>query len=100
VAQALHVINGGTLNKKLMAPDAYPALSIKLGLSDSRILDHLFLSAYSRYPTDAEKQPMLAALRQVRTTAGPVDVQREARRQALEDMMWAMLTSKEFLFNY
>ncbi len=29
-----------------------------------RILDHLFLSAYSRYPTDAEKQPMLAALRQ------------------------------------
>jgi hypothetical protein len=100
VAQALHVINGGTLNKKLMAPDAYPALSIKLGLSDSRILDHLFLSAYSRYPTDAEKQPMLAALHQARTTAGSVDVQREARRQALEDMMWAMLTGKEFLFNY
>jgi len=100
VAQALHVINGDTLNKKLMAPDAYPALSIKLGLSDSRILDHLFLSAYSRYPTDAEKQPMLAALHQARTTAGSVDVQREARRQALEDMMWAMLTGKEFLFNY
>ncbi|HXA08297.1 MAG TPA: DUF1553 domain-containing protein, partial [Bryobacteraceae bacterium] len=100
VAQALHVINGGTLNKKLMAPDAFPALAIKLGLSDSRILDHLFLSAYSRYPTDAEKQPMLAALRQASTTAGSVDVQREARRQALEDMMWAMLTGKEFLFNY
>ena len=100
VAQALHVINGGTLNKKLMAPDAFPALAIKLGLSDSRILDHLFLSAYSRYPADAEKQPMLAALRQASTTAGSVDVQREARRQALEDMMWAMLTGKEFLFNY
>ncbi len=100
VAQALHVINGDTLNKKLMAPDAYPALSIKLGLSDSRILDHLFLSAYSRYPTDAEKQPMLAALHRARATAGSVDVQREARRQALEDMMWAMLTGKEFLFNY
>ena len=28
------------------------------------------------------------------------DVQREARRQALEDIMWALLTSKEFLFNY
>jgi hypothetical protein len=27
-------------------------------------------------------------------------VQREVHRQALEDMMWAMLTSKEFLFNY
>jgi hypothetical protein len=29
-----------------------------------------------------------------------VEVQREAHRQAVEDMMWAMLTSKEFLFNY
>jgi len=100
VAQALHVINGDTLNLKLAAPDAYPALAIKLGLSDSRILDHLFLSAYSRYPTEAEKQPMLDALRKARATTGSPDVQREARRQALEDMMWAMLTSKEFLFNY
>lgn len=100
VAQALHVINGDTLNLKLSAPDAYPALAIKLGLSDSRILDHLFLSAYSRYPSEAEKQPMLEALRKARVTIGSVDVQREARRQALEDMMWAMLTSKEFMFNY
>jgi len=100
VAQALHVINGDTLNRKLMAPDGYPALAIKLGLSDSKILDHLFLSAYSRYPTDAEKQPMLEALRKARTMSGSADVQREARRQALEDMMWATLTSKEFLFNY
>ncbi len=83
-----------------MAPDAYPALAIKLGLSDSKILDHLFLSAYSRYPADAEKQPMLAALHKARTVTGSPDVQREARRQALEDMMWALLTSKEFLFNY
>ena len=30
----------------------------------------------------------------------PPEVQREGHRQALEDMMWAMLTSKEFLFNY
>jgi hypothetical protein len=100
VAQALHVINGETLNRKLMAADAYPALAIKLGLSDAKTLDHLFLSAYSRYPTDAEKQPMLAALRKAREAPGSADVQREARRQALEDMMWATLTSKEFLFNY
>ncbi len=100
VAQALHVINGDTLNRKLMAPDAYPALAIKLGLSDSKTLDHLFLSAYGRYPTESEKPPMLAALRKAREAPGSADVQRETRRQALEDMMWATLTSKEFLFNY
>ena len=100
VAQALHIINGDTLNKKLMSADGFPALAIKLGLSDSRILDHLYLAAYSRYPTDAEKRPMLAALAEARATTGSVEVQHEARLQALEDMMWALLTSKEFLFNY
>ena len=100
IAQALHVINGDTLNKKLSDPQGYAALAVKLGLSDSRILDHLYLSAFSRYPTEAEKQPLLAALRAARTTTGSPEVQREAHRQALEDMMWAMLTSKEFLFNY
>ena len=100
IAQALHVINGETLNKKLSDGDGYAALAVKLGLSDARILDHLFLSAFSRYPTDADKQPMLEALRKARASTGSPEVQREAHRQALEDMMWAMLTSKEFLFNY
>jgi hypothetical protein len=100
IAQALHVINGETLNRKLMAPDAYPVLAIKLGLSDSKLVDHLFLSAYSRYPNESEKQPMLEALQKARAVPGSQEVQRETRRQALEDMMWAMLTSKEFLFNY
>ena len=54
IAQALHVINGYTLNKKLSAPDGYVTLFLKLGLSDRKILDHMFLSAYSRYPKAEE----------------------------------------------
>ncbi|MDX1983312.1 MAG: DUF1553 domain-containing protein [Bryobacteraceae bacterium] len=100
IAQALHVINGDTLNKKLSASDGTAALFLKLGLSDARILDHVFLSAYSRYPTEAERTPMLAALSKAREVKGSTEAQKEARRQALEDMMWVMLTSKEFLFNY
>jgi len=100
VAQALHVINGDTLNKKLSDPNGFAALAVRLGLSDSRILDDLYLSAFSRYPAEAEKQPLLEALRKARVTTGPPEVQLEAHRHALEDMMWAMLTSKEFLFNY
>ena len=100
ISQALHVINGDTLNKKLSAADGYAALALKMGLSDARILDQLFLSAYSRYPTDSEKQPMLEVLRKARVSTGSADAQRQTRQQALEDMMWAMLTSKEFLFNY
>jgi hypothetical protein len=100
ISQALHIINGDTLNKKLSAPDGYAALALKMGLSDARILEQLYLSAYSRYPADAEKESDLAALAKARAATGSVEVRRQARQQALEDMMWAMLTSKEFLFNY
>jgi hypothetical protein len=91
IAQALHVINGDTLNKKLSAQDGYVALFLKLGLSDSRILEHVYLTAFSRYPSEAEKSSLLAALAKSRNAG---------REQALEDMLWALLTSKEFLFNH
>jgi hypothetical protein len=91
IAQALHVINGDTLNKKLSATDGYVALFQKLGLSDSRILEHVYLTAFSRYPSETEKTALLAALSKSRATG---------REQALEDMLWSLLTSKEFLFNH
>jgi hypothetical protein len=100
IAQALHVINGDTLNRKLSDPNGYAALAIKLGLSDARILEHLFLSAYSRYPTPDERNLLVAELHKARQVSGSPEAQRDARQKALEDMMWAVLTSKEFLFNY
>jgi hypothetical protein len=100
VLQALHIINGDTLNKKLSDPNGYAALALKLGLSDAKILDHLFLSAYARYPSDAERQQLVTALKASRAASGSPEVQRDVRQKALEDMMWAVLTSKEFLFNY
>ncbi len=100
VLQALNVINGDTLNKKLSDANGYAALALKLGLSDAKILDHLFLAAYSRYPTEPERQQMVAALKASRAATGSAEVQRDVRQKALEDMMWAVLTSKEFLFNY
>jgi hypothetical protein len=100
VAQALAVINGDTLNKKLSAPEGTIALFLKLGLSDRRILEYMFLSAFSRYPNDSERQAVSAALESARPAKGSEEARREARRQALEDMAWAMLTSKEFLFNH
>jgi hypothetical protein len=100
ITQALHVINGDTLNKKLSAPDGTIALFMKLGLSDRRILEYMYLSAFSRYPSDSERVALTAALEKTRLEKGTEETRRDAHRQALEDMVWAMLTSKEFLFNH
>jgi len=100
IGQALHIINGDTLNKKLSAPDGTIALFVKLGISDARILEHLYLSALGRYPSAAERQSELANLAKAENVPGPAEAKKEARRQALEDMLWALVTSKEFLFNY
>jgi hypothetical protein len=99
VAQALHVINGETLNQKLMAPQSAAALYLKLGLSDARTIEHVYLSAFSRYPTAEEKQRATDLLVKARQVKGNADVVLQARREALEDLLWALLSSKEFLFN-
>jgi hypothetical protein len=98
IAQALHVINGETLNRKLSDGNGYLNLYLKIGLSDSRILEQLTMSAFARYPTAEEKKTLLGLLGEARARAGGAEAAREARKQALEDMAWAMLTSKEFLF--
>jgi hypothetical protein len=95
ISQALHVINGDTLNRKLGAADGTIALFLKLGLSDRRIIEHMFLSAYSRYPSESEAAQLATTLAKARDPKNP-----EIRRQALEDIVWAILTSKEFLFNH
>ncbi len=100
ITQALHVINGDTLNKKLSAPEGTIALFMKLGLSDRRILEYMYLSAFSRYPSDSERAALASALDKTRLEKGTEETRRDAHRQALEDMVWAMLTSKEFLFNH
>lgn len=100
ITQALHVINGDTLNKKLSAPQGTIALFLKLGLSDRRIMEYMYLSAFSRYPSDSERAAISVALETARPEKGTEEARRDAHRQALEDMVWAMLTSKEFFFNH
>jgi hypothetical protein len=100
ISQALHVINGDTLNRKLSAADGNLALMLKLGLSDARLVELLNLSAFGRYPGEQERKDLLEALAKSRLATGSAEAVRDARRQALEDLAWSMMTSKEFLFNH
>src|SRR5579875_2926690 len=98
ITQALHIINGDTLNNKLRAKGNVIDQLIKAGEPDAQIVQYLYLAALSRYPTAAEKQELVSHLR----TAEMQKVQDVAnpRRAALSDLAWAMLTSKEFMFDH
>jgi hypothetical protein len=98
ITQALHIINGETLNNKLRAPDNSIAALMQRGLSDERIVDDLYLACFSYYPKETERAALVKALysaEQEKMTG--VD---NPRRAALNDMMWAMLTSEAFMFNH
>ena len=54
VAQALHVINGDTINQKLRAPGGIVEAFLKLGASDEMVITHLYTAALSRPPSQNE----------------------------------------------
>ena len=93
--QALHEINGDTLNDKLRADDGLIARMVAAGKSDGEALDELYLAALSRRPSPAEREAILSRL-----TPPDAPTDAAARRARLEDLGWAILTSREFLFNH
>lgn len=91
VAQMLHLSNGDTLNDKLKKPDNRIAKLLAAKLSDAQIVDEVFLSALSRFPTAKEQKLCVEPLTQTNETA---------RREAMEDLYWALINTKEFIFNH
>jgi len=71
---------------------------IQRGLSDEQIVNDLYLASFSRNPTAAERAALVKVLdaAEQKKTPGVND----ARRDALNDMLWAMLTSEAFMFNH
>jgi hypothetical protein len=92
VAQALHLNNGQTLNDKLRAKSSIVAKWLAEKVSDEEAIRRLYLSALSREPSLAERASFVKLLREAIADGS-------SRREALEDLCWAVLTSKEFIFN-
>jgi hypothetical protein len=90
MTQVLHLYNGDTVNKKLASPGS-AAEKAAADADNVKIVEDLYLSALSRLPTDDERQKLAAELSAAKT---------EERRQAIEDLYWSVLTSREFLFNH
>ncbi len=95
ITQALHVINGDTINRKLAAPRGLIQALVDEGGDNRTVVERIYLAALSRHPTGDE----LGSLSQALDTAGGGGPE-SSRRRAIEDLAWAVLTGREFLFNH
>ena len=87
----LHIANGDTLNQKLADKNSRVSRWMKEGPAPEKVVEEMYLLSLSRYPGDAEKAKLVAAI---------ASADGEDKRAALEDAFWAVLSSREFLFNH
>ena len=89
LSQALQMINGPVVHNKLRDDTGRVPQMLKAGKTDDAIINSLYLTALSRPPAAEE------------IAASKAHIARSSdRRQALEDIGWAILNCKEFLFQH
>jgi hypothetical protein len=108
MSQALLFINGDVINKKVTADGGLVDKLVKQGKSDGEIVDALYWTTLGRAPRTSERAENLGAIRRfltqsvssVRPAAQQSLDAQAIRRRALEDLLWVLINSKEFLFNH
>ncbi len=101
LAQSLHLLNSADIKSKLSAANGRADRLLKLGGTDAERIRSLYLAAFSRPPSaeelrEAEEylaRPVAVAL------GGPTDPVK-AKRNSVEDLIWALMNAKEFLYNH
>ena len=86
--QALNLVNGRTIADAVADPNGRVATLVVSGKSDEVIVDELYLAALSRLPTREEQ------------VGGVRYLSNGARGSRAQDLLWALLNSKAFLYIY
>jgi hypothetical protein len=87
--QALNLVNGRTISDAVADPKGRVARLVLSGKSDDAIVDELYLAALGRLPTPEERQRGVTYL-----------LSTAAKGSRAQDLLWALLNSKAFLYIY
>ena len=85
--QALHFINGKSILGRVQNPAARPAQLMAQKLPDDQLVAELYLWSLARHPSAEETKVSLEFIKSYG----------EKRSEAVQDLMWALLNSKDFL---
>jgi hypothetical protein len=89
LAQALQLINGPTVNEKVRNAGNRLGKLMGAKMSDEEMLDELFYAALARAPFPEERQKVAAHL-----------AKNTDKRKGWEDVVWALINTREFLFRH
>lgn len=89
---ALHLINGALLNRRLSAEGSVLARLFESNVSEMQILEQLYWRLFSRRPSDRERKFWSQELQSAST--------KQQTHAVLEDALWGMLSSQEFMTNH
>ena len=87
--QTMTLISGEAINEKVRFAGGTVDQLLESARSDREIIEELYLRAMSRYPSPEETTAILEVLKE-----------RQSRRNGFQDLLWALLNSREFLFKY
>jgi hypothetical protein len=88
LSQALHLLNGNTTHDKCQSGGVVRKL-LKENKSTAEIIDELYLRCLARTPDDQERSKLQKFF-----------VAEKKSEEVLNDLFWALLNSKEFIFNH
>ncbi|PQO36949.1 cell surface protein [Blastopirellula marina] len=88
LSQALHMLNGSATQDKIGRGKLVETW-VKEELTNDQIIDKIYIRSLARKPTAEEREKLTAVLKE-----------EENRQRGLEDVFWAVLNSREFMFNH
>ena len=88
ITQALHLMNSPEIAEKIRSKTGAARKLADGKLSPAEVIEELYMAVLCRLPTEKEKAASLAVFAE------------SDRRSATEDVLWALLNTKEFLFNH
>ncbi|QDS92789.1 hypothetical protein FF011L_15380 [Roseimaritima multifibrata] len=89
LSQALHLLNGATVSGKITQGKVVERMLKDDGLTPEQVIDQLYIRCLCRVPTAEEKKALLVSLSEAAN-----------EQQGLEDVFWAIVNSREFVFNH
>ena len=88
--QALHIWAGPAYTSKISKPGGRLDRLLGEEASDAEIIEEFYLASLTRFPTIREKTQLLGFLKE----------RRARRKETLEGLLWALISSREFAYNH